>query len=74
MKDKSQDRKNDITLRYWKGEHDIGCYYNAGCKGTAGMLLDVFNKKMQEELTRRGYDIKTLRLTINKFANGEQHE
>lgn len=67
------ERKNDITLRWFKGESDIGVYYNAGCKGTAGLILDLFDKKIQKELIDRGYDLKTLRLTINKLKDSHKN-
>jgi hypothetical protein len=57
---------NDIKLQYNHRERDLEVKWNAGHKPTALYMLGVFDREVQEELERRGYDIATLKFSISK--------
>ena len=58
--------KKDITIRYSKKENDLEVNWEIGHKATASYIIGLFNKGVQEELEKRGYDIKTIKFSINK--------
>lgn len=62
-----------IRLRWSKKERDVEVHWDAGCQGTAGMVLTHFthtptlhNSTFVKELEQRGYDVTTLRFSIAK--------
>lgn len=58
--------KPDIKLRWNKRENDIEVQWEAGHKHTGLYMLDLFNKDVQKELRDRGYDLTTIKFSINK--------
>lgn len=58
--------KADIKLRYSNKENDLEVVWEVGHKHSAGYILDLFSKEVQNELKNRGYDLKTLKFSINK--------
>jgi hypothetical protein len=59
--------RKDIEIKWSKREQDIQVNWNAGCKGTACYILDMFNKKFQEEMKGRGYDLNSIKFSMNKL-------
>jgi len=54
-----------IKVRWLKSEKDIAVFYDEGLKPDAGYILDYcFPKSVQDELIKRGLNIKTLKFSI----------
>lgn len=67
-------KENDKLHAYWsKREKDLMLYYPLGTQTTsdARVLAEHLNKTLTDELDRRGYDVTTLRFSIEPKA-GEQ--
>jgi len=56
----------NIKLKWSKKERDIQVDWELGHKPTALYILDMFGKEFQEELKMRGYDIKSIKFSIDK--------
>ena len=59
----------DIKLRWSKREEDIEVTWEAGHKATACYILDMFGKEFQEEMKKRGYDLESIKLSINGISS-----
>ena len=60
-----------IKLRWNKREKDIEVVWEAGYKPFANYILDMFGKEFQEEIKKRGYDLESIKFSINKLNKNE---
>lgn len=66
----------DIAFRWSKRENDIQVKWAAGCRATArylmGRIFGVgYSDDLLKELDQRGYDVTTLRFSINRKKEEE---
>lgn len=60
-------RADDKLRAYWsKREKDVMLYHPLGVCTTAdaNWLSGIFNREFTEELTRRGYDVSTMKFSV----------
>lgn len=57
-----------IRIKWIRRENDLMIYWDEGLKCHAGYIHDnCFPKEVQEELTKRGLNIKTLKFSIESL-------
>lgn len=59
----------DIKLHWSKREEDIEVCWEAEHKATANYILDMFGKEFQKEMKERGYDLESIKFSINKLKS-----
>lgn len=67
-------RAKDKLRAFWsKKEKDVMLHFPLGIQTTsdARFLADIFNKKFEEEITKRGYDISTLKFSIEPIKGNQ---
>lgn len=57
--------KKDIEIKWNKKEEDLEVTWREG-KGTAIFILELFDKGFQKKLWDRGYDLTSLKFSINR--------
>ena len=68
-------KQRDCLRAYWsETERDMMYYFPLGIqtKCDAGFLCSVLNKEFKAEMTRRGYDIKTMRFSIHPAKGNDR--
>lgn len=63
-----------LRVDWSKKENDLMIHWPAGSttKTDAHWISGIFDKEMANELKRRGYDIKTLKFSIEPIAGNEK--
>ena len=56
--------KNNLSAKWGKKEQDIMINYPRSCDGH--WLAGILNKEFTDELTQRGYDITTLKFSVER--------
>lgn len=68
-------KATDKLRAYWsKRENDLMLWYPAGSgtKSDVHWLNGQLSKEFTDELTRRGYDVETLRFAVEPLAGNER--
>ena len=68
-------RAKDKLRAYWsRRENDLMLYHPLGMQTVtdAHYLSNMFNKEFTEQLKRRGYDLKTLKFSIEPLAGNDR--
>ncbi len=68
-------KQEDKLRAYWsKGERDIMLHWPGGesTRADGHYLSGLFDKEFTEEMKRRGYDLRTLKFSIEPMAGNQR--
>jgi hypothetical protein len=60
--------KNDIELKWSKRKKCFVISWAEGQKDNAILFFTIINEDVQKDLLKRGLDLRTLKISINKFS------
>jgi len=66
MKRHPKDKSNRLMAYWLDGEKDLYYRWGDGCGKADAWLLDKHFKGLADELQKRGYDVRTMRFTVDK--------
>ena len=53
-----------IKIKWNKKENDLEVFWDKGLSHSAGFFIDLFSKEIKKEIAERGFNIKSMKFSI----------